>query len=77
MEGSITDCTEDAGEGALHLHGALPVSMYVVLDGVRVYGPHRRAIKDGWTCCGCIFIREGCEVGGCVCVLEMGPVCDT
>jgi hypothetical protein len=66
--GVDTECTEDADEAILHLHGVVPVSMYVVLDGVRGYGPHRRAIQNSWACCECIFVREGCEVGVCVCV---------
>ena len=66
--GVDNEFTEDADEAVLHLHSALPTSMYVVLDVVRGYGPRRRAIQNSWACCECIFVREGCEVGVCVCV---------
>ncbi len=75
--GVDTKCSEDAGEAVLHLHGALPASVDAMLDGVRGYGPHRRAIKYCWARCGCIFIRERCEVGGCAGVHEKGPIFDT
>ncbi len=74
--GIDTECSDDAGEAVLHLHGALAVFVDVVLDGVRGYGPYRRAIKYCWARSRCIFVREGCEVGGCVSVHEIGLVFD-
>jgi len=41
------DKKKDAGEVILHLHGALPVTIHVMLDQVRGDECHRRAINDG------------------------------
>ena len=39
--GVDTEYTEDAGEAVLHMHGALSITMDVVLDDIRGDGCHQ------------------------------------
>ncbi len=54
--------TKDAGEAVLHLHGALPVAMGVVMDKVRGYERSRGAGCDHWARDIRVLVREGRKI---------------